>query len=73
MLITVTCNECGHEFEMSGDDERIEHGRTYCDEHSVMRPLYRSLCPIIGQPQPKCITIGPGPFFVTGVNHVCGR
>ncbi len=30
-------------------------------------------CPLFGQAQPRCITIGPAPYFTTGVNHVCGR
>lgn len=74
MLVTVTCNECGHEFEISRDDTRVSTGRTYCEEHSVLRPLYKSgLCALFGQPQPACITSGPAPYFVTGINHVCGR
>jgi hypothetical protein len=69
MLITVRCNECDVEFEIARDDDRSRTGRTYCEAHSVLR----NVCPIWGQPNPRCVTVGPGPFFVTGVKHVCGR
>lgn len=72
-MITVTCNECGHEFEISRDDERVITGRTYCEEHSVFRPQYKRACALFGQAHPQCITTGPAPHFVTGINHVCGR
>lgn len=37
MLITVTCNECQHEFELSREDPNVLLGRTYCEEHSVLK------------------------------------
>jgi len=37
MLITVTCNECGAEFDVPRDDDRVKFGRLYCSEHSVLK------------------------------------
>jgi len=52
MLITVTCNECGVEFEISRDDDRVRTGRTYCEAHSVLR-----ICPIWGQPNDLALAL----------------
>lgn len=66
-MLQGVCPNCG-QYVRDGDCFNECRKRGFAGEPA---PLER--CTLFGQPQPACITSGPAPYFVTGINHVCGR
>ncbi len=67
MSVQGICPNC-EQYVRDGDCFNECNRRGFAD-----KPLPLPKCPVYGQAQPCCITSGPAPYFVTGVNHVCGR
>lgn len=65
-MIQGVCSNCG-QYVRDGDCFNECSRRGFAGFPQPLTP-----CPIIGQPQPACLTSN-GEYFVTGVNHVCGR